>query len=59
MSLVGHATSEVEAPCLGILSIEGSLWEQSTRVFLTGAAGMPLDPWGSLIDGSPSDLDPS
>ena len=59
MPLVGHATSEVEAPCLGILSEEGSLCEQSTKVFPTGAAGMPPDPFGSPIAGSPlSDLDP-
>ena len=38
MPLVGLVTSGVEASCLGILSKEGSLWEQSTRVFLTGAA---------------------
>ena len=59
MPLIGLVTSWVEASCLDILSEEGSLWERSTGAFLTGAAGIPLDPWGSLITGSPSpDLDP-
>ena len=51
MPLVGLVTFGVDAPCLGILSEEGSLWEQSTGVFPKGAAVTPPNPLGSLVAG--------